>query len=147
MRSSGPALATAWRCAGFAAAGRYLGIGIANLVSVLTPDKVVIGGGIGAALDLLIEPIWSELRGRVHFTSLDQVEIVTADLGVWAGAIGAAIHGASEQATTAARRNAGTQALRAQPAPKAPGEGNRLAPGHRREGALDVVEQPDRGRG
>ena len=27
-------------------------------------------------------------------TSLDEVEVVTAELGTWAGAIGAAIHGA-----------------------------------------------------
>jgi hypothetical protein len=29
-------------------------------------------------------------------TSLDEVEVVTADLGTWAGAIGAAIHGAEQ---------------------------------------------------
>jgi glucokinase len=77
-----------------ATAARYLGIGIANMVSVFTPDRVVIGGGISASLDLFLEPIWSEVRARVHLTPLDQVEIVPAELGVWAGAIGAAIHGA-----------------------------------------------------
>ncbi len=75
-------------------AGRFLGFGIANLVSVLTPDRIVIGGGISASLDLLLDPIWSVLRERVHLTPLDQLEIVPAELGVWAGAIGAAIHGA-----------------------------------------------------
>jgi glucokinase len=54
----------------------------------------VIGGGIAAAGDLLLGPIRAELRQRVRTTSLDQVEIVTAELGTWAGAIGAAIHGA-----------------------------------------------------
>ncbi|HEY7023543.1 MAG TPA: ROK family protein [Candidatus Limnocylindrales bacterium] len=74
--------------------GRYLGIGISNMVVGITPDRVVIGGGVAAALDLLLPPIQAELRRRVHVTSLDRVDIVPAQLGVWAGAIGAAIHGA-----------------------------------------------------
>ena len=79
---------------GLARIGRYLGIGIANMIAVLSPDKVVIGGGIAAASDLLLDPIREELRLRVRTTSLDEVVIVTAELGTWAGAIGAAIHGA-----------------------------------------------------
>ena len=74
--------------------GRYLGIGISNMVVGITPDRVVIGGGVAAAFDLLLPPIQAELRRRVHVTSLDPIEIVPAQLGVWAGAIGAAIHGA-----------------------------------------------------
>jgi glucokinase len=81
---------------GMASIGRYLGIGIANMVVVLSPDRVVIGGGIAAAGDLLLEPIRAELRRRVQTTSLDEVEVVTAELGTWAGAIGAAIHGAEQ---------------------------------------------------
>lgn len=80
--------------AGMAQVGRYLGIGIANMIVVLTPDRVVIGGGIAAAGELLLEPIRAEVARRVHVTSLESVAIVTAELGTWAGAIGAAIHGA-----------------------------------------------------
>ena len=80
---------------GIARIGRYLGIGIANMVTVVTPDRVVIGGGIGAgATDLLFEPILAELRLRVRTTDLDRVDLVAAELGTWAGAIGAAVHGA-----------------------------------------------------
>jgi glucokinase len=79
---------------GLAQIARYLGIGIANMIVVISPDRVVIGGGIAAASDLLLGPIRDELRRRVRTTSLDAVEIVTAELGTWAGAIGAAIHGA-----------------------------------------------------
>ena len=79
---------------GLAQVARYLGIGIANMVVVIAPDKVVIGGGVAAAADLLFGPIRDELRRRVRTTSLDDVQIVTAELGIWAGAIGAAIHGA-----------------------------------------------------
>jgi glucokinase len=81
--------------------GRYLGIGIANTVTVLTPDRVVIGGGIAAAFDLLLRPIQEELRRRVRTTALDEVAIVPAQLGTWAGAIGAAVHGAEAGARAA----------------------------------------------
>jgi glucokinase len=89
---------------GIAQVGRYLGIGIATMVVTITPDKVVLGGGISAAADLLLGPIHEELRRRVHTTSLDGVEVVIAELGTWAGAIGAAIHGAEQ--TEVAHRSA-----------------------------------------
>ena len=80
--------------AGLADVGRYLGIGIANVVVVISPDRIVIGGGVAAAGELLFEPIWAEVRRRVHITSLEQVTLVPAELGTWAGSIGAAVHGA-----------------------------------------------------
>ena len=99
--ASGPAEAEAKARAGDAKAiaglqqvGRYLGIGIGNTIVAVTPDRVVIGGGVAGALDLLLPTIWEEIRRRVHVTSLDEVQIVPAQLGTWAGAIGAAIHGA-----------------------------------------------------
>jgi glucokinase len=82
--------------AGLADVGRYLGIGIGNLVVIISPDRIVIGGGIAAALDLLVEPIWAELRRRVRITSLVPVTLVGAELGIWAGSIGAAVHGAEQ---------------------------------------------------
>jgi glucokinase len=80
--------------AGLAEIGRYLGVGIGNVITIVSPDRVVIGGGIAAAGDLLLDPIREELRRRVWMTPLGSVEIVTAELGTWAGAIGAAVHGA-----------------------------------------------------
>lgn len=86
---------------GLAEVGRYLGIGIGNMISVITPDRVVLGGGVAAAADLLLAPINDELRARIHTTSLAEVQVVTAELGTWAGAIGAAIHGAEAAAARA----------------------------------------------
>ncbi len=74
--------------------GRYLGIGIANMITVVSPDRIVLGGGVAAAGDLLFEPIRAEIRRRVTTTSIDDVTLVAAELGTWAGAIGAAVHGA-----------------------------------------------------
>jgi glucokinase len=81
---------------GFAQVGRYLGIGIASMIVVISPDRVVLGGGLAVAADLMLDSIHAELRRRVHTTSLDAVEVVTAELGTWAGAIGAAVHGAEQ---------------------------------------------------
>ncbi len=84
--------------AGFERVARYLGIGIASMITAITPDRVVIGGGVSAAADLLLAPAWAEVRRRVRTTSLDEVRIVVAELGTWAGAIGAAVHGAESVA-------------------------------------------------
>lgn len=80
--------------AGLARVGRHLGVGIANAVVLVNPDRVVIGGGIAAAGELLFGPIRAELRERVRVTALEAVEVVAAELGTWAGATGAAVHGA-----------------------------------------------------
>ena len=92
---------------GLARIGRYLGVGIASVVTLITPDRVVIGGGISAAADLLLPPIRAEMRRRVRTTALDEVEVVTAELGTWAGAIGAAVHGA--EVAAAAPASAGSR--------------------------------------
>jgi glucokinase len=84
--------------AGLDTVGRYLGIGIANLIVVLNPERVVIGGGVSAAADLLLPVAREEVARRVHVTDLAQVEIVPAELGTWAGAIGAGVHGAEQSA-------------------------------------------------
>jgi glucokinase len=89
---------------GFARVGRYLGIGIANMVTLIAPDRVVIGGGLAAAAgDLLLDQIRDELQRRVRMTSMAEVELVPAELGVWAGAIGAAVYGAEAAEPVAAR--------------------------------------------
>ncbi len=74
--------------------GRYLGIGIGNMIVLISPDRVVIGGGIAGAGDLLLNEVRAEIQRRVRTTAVNEVEIVTAELGTWAGSIGAAIHGA-----------------------------------------------------
>ena len=68
------------------------------MITVVSPDRVVLGGGVAAAGELLFAPIRDEVARRVRTTSLDEVSIVPAELGTWAGAIGAAIHGAERAA-------------------------------------------------
>lgn len=76
-------------------AGRYLGIGVSNVVVLLTVDRVVLGGGVAAAGEMLLQPIREELKQRVHVADVDRITIVSGDLGIWAGAIGAALHGSA----------------------------------------------------
>jgi glucokinase len=89
---------------GLAEIGQWLGIGIANLIVVLNPDRVVVGGGIANAGLLLLDPIRDEVRRRVRVTNLDAVEIVNAELGTWAGAVGAGVHGAAPVADAVTSR-------------------------------------------
>ncbi len=78
--------------------GRYLGIGIANMITVISPDRIVLGGGVAAAGELLFAPIREEIARRVTTTSIEDVVLVAAELGTWAGATGAAVHGAERAA-------------------------------------------------
>lgn len=85
---------------GLASVGRYLGIGIGNMITLISPDRVVIGGGMVAAGAPLLDPLRAEVSRRVLTTALSDVEIVLAELGTWAGAIGAAVHGAESAVAT-----------------------------------------------
>jgi glucokinase len=80
--------------AAFAEAGRWLGIAIANVVIALNPERVVIGGGMAAAGELILGPAREEARRRVTVPPLGRTEIVAAELGREAGSIGAALWGA-----------------------------------------------------
>jgi len=75
----------------FDLAGYYIGVAVANTLAAIGPRKVVIGGGVAQAGDLLLEPIRRTVKERVHIMPVDQVEIIPAQLGPNAGLIGAAL--------------------------------------------------------
>lgn len=70
--------------------GRRLGAGLASLIYVLTPEAVILGGGISAAANLFLPTLWEEIQRRVLPTSREGLQILTAELGNQAGTIGAA---------------------------------------------------------
>jgi len=70
--------------------GRNLGCGLASLVYVLTPEAIILGGGISAAADLFLPTTLAELRVRVLPSSWEGCQIVIAELGNRAGMVGAA---------------------------------------------------------
>lgn len=70
--------------------GTRLGVAIASLVNIFNPEVVVIGGGVIAAGDLLLEPARAEFTSRVLPVLSEHVRIVPARFGVEAGMVGAA---------------------------------------------------------
>jgi glucokinase len=69
--------------------GRRVGTGLGTLLTLLKPDRVVIGGGAARYLDLAETGIRRSLRRAPGFTAV--LELRAAELGNLAGAIGAAI--------------------------------------------------------
>jgi glucokinase len=72
--------------------GRWVALGIANLVNILDPEVVVVGGGVVDAGDLMMDPIRAAYTELVLASSQPpEVRIVPAELGSRSGAIGAAL--------------------------------------------------------
>jgi glucokinase len=69
--------------------GRRLGVALASFANIFDPDVIVIGGGVIAAGDLLLEPARGELAARA-LTPMSQTPVAAAALGPDAGMIGAA---------------------------------------------------------
>lgn len=70
--------------------GRDLGAGIASLIYVLTPQAVIIGGGVSASAEFFFPAIEAELARRVLPSSRTGLQLLTAELGNQAGMVGAA---------------------------------------------------------
>ena len=77
-----------------ARAGDLIGLAIANVLIFLCPQRVVIGGGVVQAGELLLEPMRRSIAQRARVAPLERIAIATAELGPHAGAIGAALWGA-----------------------------------------------------
>jgi len=72
--------------------GWWLALGLANLAAVLDPARFVIGGGLGEASTLLLPPTRRHLVGLLEGGERRApIEVVAAELGARAGAIGAAL--------------------------------------------------------
>jgi glucokinase len=69
--------------------GRSLGVGIASLLNIFNPDVVVVGGGVIAAGELLLEPARAEVAARALPPMRDHARIVAARFGTEAGMVGA----------------------------------------------------------
>jgi glucokinase len=74
----------------FSQAGYYLGLGLTNLIDILSPQRVVVGGGVALAGDLLLEPARQVVRRMAFPPAHRQVPIVPAALGDLSGVYGVA---------------------------------------------------------
>jgi len=70
--------------------GHYLGIGLANLVTLLVPDVIALGGGVMQSRHLFWEQIHTSIKKVCGYVPHQEVQIVPALLGYQAGLIGAA---------------------------------------------------------
>ena len=70
--------------------GRDLGAGLASLIYVLTPEAVIIGGGISASAKFFFPAVQAEIDRRVLASSRAGLQLLPAELGNQAGIVGAA---------------------------------------------------------
>jgi glucokinase len=70
--------------------GTNLGLGVANIVSLLNPEVVVLGGGLAGIGSLLLAPLRKAVRLWGQPLATRQVRIVISRLGEEAGILGAA---------------------------------------------------------
>ncbi len=72
-----------------AEAGRHLGVALASLANIFNPDVFLIGGGVAAVGDLMLEPAREELGSRA-LPPMNRTPVRLAELGPEAGMVGAA---------------------------------------------------------
>jgi glucokinase len=78
--------------------GRYLGIGISNMVNAFQPEVVAIGGGLSAASDLFLETAVAEAGSRALPALWERAIVQVAQAGGEAGMIGAGLLALQEHA-------------------------------------------------
>lgn len=67
----------------------YLGIAVANAVSIFDPEYVIIGGGVSKAGDVVFDTVRKVVNKRCFKSMAESVKIVPAGLGTDAGLVGA----------------------------------------------------------
>lgn len=71
-------------------AAHYLGLGLANLVTMFCPQKIVLGGGMMQSADLLLAPALDVVKRICTQVPAENTSIVLAGLGAQSGLLGAA---------------------------------------------------------
>ena len=71
-------------------AGRYLGVGIANIINIMSPEAVILAGGLVGAWNIYVDEAIKEASKRAFKGLFQAVNILPASLGDEAGVIGAA---------------------------------------------------------
>ena len=85
--------------AAFRSAGKWLGIALANVNAVFSPEVFIVGGGVAQAGDLVLDFIRAELHERNHLWPNSAFKVVPAQLSFFAGATGAALKAAATAGT------------------------------------------------
>lgn len=67
----------------------YLAMGIANILNIINPETIVLGGGVALAGDILLDPLRKKLEKYALPVTLEDLKIVQGILGNEAGIKGA----------------------------------------------------------
>lgn len=71
-------------------AGKYLGVGLANIINIMSPEAIILTGGLIGAWNIYIQEAIKEASRRAFKDLFDSVKIIPSSLGDEAGIIGAA---------------------------------------------------------
>jgi glucokinase len=75
----------------FEEVGEYLGVALANIVNLLDPEIIIVGGGVMESSDLFLPEVKKSMKKFIVNPQSKEVKLVKAKLGKLAGAIGAAL--------------------------------------------------------
>lgn len=76
----------------FAEVGNILGIAFANIVNIIDPEVIIIGGGIMESSDLFLSKVKKAMREHIESSEVrKKIKILKSKIGQQAGAIGAAL--------------------------------------------------------
>ena len=70
--------------------GKYVGVGIANLINIFNPEAVIVGGGLSLAGEILFNEITHHAKLNSQPRAFSKVQITQAILGNNAGILGSA---------------------------------------------------------
>jgi len=71
--------------------GKFIGIAVANIINLLSVERVILGGAVMEAGELILQPIISEASKRSFLPCFESTKIVGGDLGADAIPVGAAL--------------------------------------------------------
>jgi glucokinase len=71
--------------------GKYIGTGVATVINLLNIERIVLGGGVMQAGELILNPIIKEAKRRAFQPCFEATQILVAALGEDAATIGAAM--------------------------------------------------------
>ena len=75
----------------FEEVGKYLGLAFGNIVNIVDPEVIVVGGGVVQASDLFLPVAKKYMPEHVQSNEAKKIKILKSKLGANAGAIGAAL--------------------------------------------------------
>lgn len=74
----------------------YLAIGLGSVIHVVSPRMIVLGGGVAATGERLLEPVRRRLRNHVFYIPIDRIQVKMAEFGQESPLLGAALLAADE---------------------------------------------------